>query len=137
MQSAGAIEYQGSIETLKGLLREDPDVEFAVLVGSRADGTATPASDWDIAIRLRRAGTSYMEELACTEALRRKIATILHTGPEQVDLISATSANLAMRDLIANHGLVLTDPTNLAWIHFLQRTWRDLEDYYWDELYAG
>ncbi len=137
MQSSGTIESQGNIDNLSGFLRAEPDVEFAVLVGSRADGTATPDSDWDIAIRLRRAETSYMEELARTEALRREIATILRTAPEQVDLISATSAKLAMRDLIANHGLVLTDPTNLAWIHFLQRTWRDLEDYYWDELYAG
>lgn len=136
VQNTSQSEYQTQLDALGKFLRNQPDVEFAVLVGSRADGTASPASDWDIALQLRRNESSYMEELARLEALRHETATLLDTRPEQVDIISAPSAKLAMRDLIANHGMVLTDPMSLPWLHFLQRTWRELEDYYWEDLYA-
>jgi len=125
---------QNDIEALKAFLGEQPDVEFAVLVGSRADGTATSASDWDIALQLRREGRSYMSELARMEALRHDIGALLETEPDRIDLISAPSAKLAMRDLVANHGTALTDPTSLPWLHFLQRSCRVLEDYYRDDL---
>lgn len=128
---------QEPLEALRKFLQDQTDVEFAVLVGSRADGTASPSSDWDIALQLRRAENSYLGELARMEALRHETATILDTDPSLVDLISAPVAKLAMRDLIANHGIVLTDSTSLPWLHFLQRTWRELEDYYWEDLYAG
>jgi len=36
---------------LEHLLRREPELEFAVLVGSRAQGTAHKDSDWDIALQ--------------------------------------------------------------------------------------
>ncbi|WP_117316662.1 nucleotidyltransferase domain-containing protein [Chromatocurvus halotolerans] len=136
-QNANLSDDPAPLERLSGFLRDQPDVEFAVLVGSRADGSAIPCSDWDIALQLQRKENTYMGELARMETLRHEAATLLDTDPDRVDLISAPSAKLAMRDLIANHGIVLTDSTSLPWLHFLQRTWRDLEDYYWDDLYGS
>ena len=137
MSIPDTVTHQSGINALEDFLRGEPDVEFAVLVGSRADGTATPDSDWDIALQLQRHGNSYMTDLARIERLRHDIATILRTEPEKVDLINVPSTKLAMRELIANHGRVLTAPDRLPWLHFLQRTWRDLEDCYWEELYGS
>lgn len=123
------------INGLRAFFRAQPDVEFAVLVGSRASGTAVPGSDWDIALRLQP-GLSPLHELARLEELRSQIAATLQVDTTRVDLIHVPSTGLAMRERIANHGVVLSDPDGLPWLHFLQRTWRDLEDCYWDELYA-
>ena len=131
------VTHQSPLDALQVFLCGEPDVEFAVLVGSRANDTARPDSDWDIALQLQRHGSSYMSDLARMERLRHDVATILQTGPEKIDLINVPSTKLAMRELIANHGRVLTAPDSLPWLHFLQRTWRDLEDCYWEELYAG
>ena len=128
---------QSGINALKNFLRGEPDVEFAVLGGSRAYGTAAPDSDWDIALQLQRHGNSYMRNLARIERLWHDIAMILQTEPDKIDLINVPSTKLAMRELIANHGRVLTAPDSLPWLHFLQRTWRDLEDCYWEELYGS
>lgn len=136
-QNAILSDDAAPLEILRRFLRNQPDVEFAVLVGSRADGSETPCSDWDIALQLQRNENTYMGELARMETLRHEVATLLNTHPDRVDLISTPSAKLAMRELIANRGIVLTDSTSLPWLHFLQRTWRDLEDYYWDDLYGG
>ena len=42
-----------------------------------------------------------------------------------------------MRAVIAEEGVVLKGEDNLAWNHFLQRTWRELETYYWNQNYAA
>lgn len=38
------------LDKLTRLLQTIPDLELAVLVGSRAQGSATDQSDWDIAV---------------------------------------------------------------------------------------
>ncbi len=131
------IQSGGALQALKHYLQGRRDLEFAVLVGSRTNGQATPESDWDIALQWRQDNKSYPEQLARTENTRHDIATVLHTEPDKVDLIDVPSTKLAMRELIANHGIILTDPESLPWLYFLQRTWRDLEDYYWEELYVA
>jgi len=126
-----------SLDTLKQFLQKKESLEFSVLVGSRANGKATSSSDWDIALQWRREGKSYMEYLACVEEMRQDIAKVLQVLPDKVDLIDVPSTKLAMRELIANHGLILSGDESLPWIHFLHRTWRELEDHYWDELYVA
>jgi uncharacterized protein len=125
------------LDRLKQFLKGQQDLEFAVLVGSRTNGRATATSDWDIAIQWQRDDRSYLEYLARTEKMRQAIAKVLQVSPDQVDLIDVPATKLAMRELIANHGMVLAGEESLPWFHFLQRTWRDLEDYYWDEIYAA
>ena len=125
------------LATLKQFLHNQETLEFAVLVGSRAVGDATSSSDWDIALQWQYDSNNYMAYLERMENMRRDIAKVLQVSLDQVDLIDVPSTKLAMRELIVNHGIVLSGDESLPWIHFLHRTWRELEDHYWDELYVA
>lgn len=129
-------QHTTHIDKLKSLLLKEEELDFSVLIGSRANGTATAASDWDIVIQWPYSMAD-TEQLSRTEVLRHSIATLLDISAGNVDLVNAPSAKLAMRALIANEGIELTGAESLAWRHYLQRTWRELEDYYWDDLYVA
>jgi len=111
-------------------------LDFSVIVGSQAKGEASPASDWDIAIQWSYS-MPLEQQLANTEHLRHRLAHALGVEHNKIDLINAPTAKLAMKACIANEGVELTGAASLEWRHFLQRTWRELEDYYWDELYIA
>ena len=117
---------------LRTLLASEPGLLFAVLVGSRAQGTAQLASDWDIALQWDYA-LDWLDVLGRTETLRRKLASALGVPEQDVDLIELRRANLAMRAAVAEEGVVLSGDRTLAWERFLRRTWRELEDFYWDK----
>ena len=121
---------------LQQVLEVQPDLELAVLVGSRAEGRARPESDWDIAIQWKRE-LSMLENLANTETLRRLLATTLGLAEDRVDLINLPGAGLAMRALVAEDGVPLKGEDSLAWNHFLGRTWRELEAYEWEKQHAA
>ena len=121
---------------LQQVLEVQPDLELAVLVGSRAEGRARPESDWDIAIQWKRE-LSMLENLANTETLRRLLATTLGLAEDRVDLINLPGAGLAMRALVAEDGVPLKGEDSLAWNHFLGRTWRELEDHEWEKQHAA
>ena len=121
---------------LRRLLSDEPDIVFAVLIGSRADGTAHPGSDWDIALQWEPQH-DWMALLGKTETLRGKIAETVGVRPEEIDLVDLRRANLAMRGSVAEEGVLLTVENTLAWPHFLRRTWRELEDYYWERHHAA
>lgn len=123
-------------QTLEQLLLDEPDIEFAVLVGSRADGTAHPHSDWDIALQWN-ARLDWMAGIGKTETLRRKIAEAMGVALDTIDLIELRRANLAMRASVAESGVPLKGEDTLAWAHFLARTWRELEDFYWEQSHAA
>jgi uncharacterized protein len=120
---------------IRRLLTVEPDLEFAVLIGSRALATQTTGSDWDIALQWRK-DMDWLEQLGRTETLRRALAEALAVPETAIDLIDVPRASLAMRAVIAEEGLVLKGNDDLPWQRFLRRTWRDLEDYYWDTIYA-
>jgi predicted nucleotidyltransferase len=111
-------------------------LEFAVLVGSRATGKARPDSDWDIALQWAPQ-LEWLTVLDLTETLRRTLAVVLKVSPSAIDLIELRRANLAMRASVAEEGLPLAGQDTLAWPHFLQRTWRDMEDFYWSKCHAA
>lgn len=123
-------------QELERLLLSEPDIEFAVLVGSQADSTAQPHSDWDIALQWDTR-LDWMTVLGKTETLRRKMAEALRVALEKIDLIELRRANLAMRASVAESGLPLMGEESLAWAHFLTRTWRELEDFYWEQSHAA
>ncbi len=118
------------------LLAEEPALELAVLIGSRVSGRVRADSDWDIAIQWQ-AGFGLLDLLARTESLRRKIASYLGLPDTRIDLIDIPAARLAMRSVIAEEGLVLKGEESPAWSRFLLRTWRELEEYYWETIYAA
>lgn len=113
-----------------------PDLELAILIGSRATNTARPDSDWDIAIQWDR-GYGFVEQLAATEHLRKKISVILGVSVSSVDLIDLPTARLAMQAVVAEEGVVIKGIDSIAWYRFLRRTWRELEEHYWEETYAA
>lgn len=124
-----------SLEPLKNLLTQ-PMLDFAVLVGSRATGAAHDKSDWDIALQWSPQ-QDWLTVLGQTETLRRQLADALHVSPEAIDLIDLRRANLAMRASVAEEGIPLVGQDSLAWAKFLQRTWRELEDFYWAKQHAA
>lgn len=123
-------------QILEQLLLDEPEIEFAALVGSRADGTAHPDSDWDIALQWN-ARLDWMVGIGKTETLRRKIAEAMGVSLDKIDLIELRRANLAMRASVAESGVPLRGEDTLAWAHFLTRTWRELEDFYWEQSHAA
>lgn len=123
-------------DALAQTLRDEPQLEFAVLVGSRALETARADSDWDIALQWAPQ-LDWLTVLGKTETLRRTLARQLNVAPTAIDLIELRRANLAMRASVAEDGLPLAGQDSLAWALFLQRTWRELEDFYWDKQHAA
>lgn len=121
---------------LAQILREQPQLEFAVLVGSRATATYRAGSDWDVALQWAPQ-LDWLTVLDKTETLRRTLAQQLSMAPTAIDLIELRRANLAMRASVAEDGLPLAGQDSLAWARFLQRTWRELEDFYWDKQHAA
>jgi predicted nucleotidyltransferase len=113
-----------------------PDLELAILIGSRATNMARPDSDWDIAIQWSR-GLGFVEQLAATEQLRKIISEQLGVSVQLVDLIDLPTARLAMKAVVAEEGVVIKGVDSIAWHRFLQRTWRELEEHYWEEIYAA
>jgi len=117
------------------ILTAEPHLEFAVLIGSRAANTQTPDSDWDFALQWQR-DMDWLEQLSRAETLRHDLAETLALPVTAIDLIDTPRASLAMRAEIAENGIVLKGEDSLPWQRFLRRTWRELEDYYWWEIYA-
>lgn len=117
-------------------LRDEPELDFAVLVGSRATGTARVDSDWDIALQWSPL-LDWFAVLGSSETLRLTLARQLNVAPDAIDLIDLRRANLAMRASVAEDGVPLAGEDSLAWARFLQRTWRELEDFYWDKQHAA
>ena len=121
---------------LTELLLQQPELVFSVLVGSRATGNTHTGSDWDIALQWAP-DVEWMCILGQTETLRVQLAQALHVSPQTIDLIDLRRANLAMRAAVAEEGVPLTGTDGLAWMHFLQRTWHELEEHYWEQQHAA
>lgn len=121
---------------LTELLLKQPQLVFSVLVGSRATGESHAGSDWDIALQWAP-DEDWMGLLGKTEALRVQLAQALHVSPQAIDLIDLRRANLTMRAAVAEEGVPLTGTDGLVWMHFLQRTWHELEEHYWEQQHAA
>lgn len=121
---------------LPAVLATVDNLELAVIIGSRANGTARPDSDWDIALQWSQSLT-FTEQLAATEQLRNRLAKQLKIPFQSIDLIDLPTARLTMRAVVAEEGIPLKGGESLAWHRFLQRTWRELEEQYWEQLYAA
>jgi predicted nucleotidyltransferase len=123
-------------EKVRTILDSEQDLEFAVLIGSRSSGKATVNSDWDIAIRWRR-GLPKMTILLLGERLRNRLAHALQISDAMIDLVDISSAGLAMRAVVVEEGIPLKGGDSIAWNRFLSRTWREIEEFYWESVYAA
>ena len=123
-------------DLVRQALQEQPDLAFAGLVGSRATGTQRPDSDWDIALQWAPTVDAY-NALGATETLRHQLAHALQQPATAVDLIDLRRANLAMRASVAEEGQTLHIANDLAWAQFLERTWRELEQFEWEQRHAA
>ena len=117
-------------------LSQTEGLAFAVLVGSRAEGSAHAHSDWDIAIQWART-LSLTEQLRRTELLRQQLRLALDLDEDKIDLIDVSGAGLTMWALVAEQGKELVVQDDLAWIRFLSATWFELEDHYWRAQHAA
>ncbi|MFM1908901.1 MAG: hypothetical protein RLZZ591_2578 [Pseudomonadota bacterium] len=124
------------LAALATLMQAEADVDFAVLVGSQAHGMAHPGSDWDIALQWA-AQVDWVTTLSRGESLRHRIADALGLPDTKIDLIDLRRANLAMRASVAEDGIPLSGDNTVQWVRFLRRTWRELEDFYWDKQHAA
>lgn len=122
--------------TAQGVLAQRSGLAFAVLVGSRASGTANEDSDWDIAVQWTSKLTGADRFLAA-EQLRQDLRHALQVREDQIDLIDLGDARLAMRALVAEEGTPLAITDDLAWVRFLQNTWAELEDNQWRMQHAA
>jgi predicted nucleotidyltransferase len=125
-----------TLEHLKTLIQAQEGLEFAVLVGSQANGTANAQSDWDLALRWHK-DISAMDQLMLSEQLKQTIHRELGVHPDQLDLIDMAHAKLAMRALVAEEGVVLAGQDTLPWLNFLTLTWAELEDFHWRKTHAA
>lgn len=73
------------------------DVAVAYLFGSRADGTATPTSDHDVAVLFG----PFEPALDVTERLAAELAGVLGT---EVDVVDLDRATLELRGRVAERG---------------------------------
>jgi predicted nucleotidyltransferase len=134
--SGGPNTIPGKFQLLSDILNTIDDLELAILIGSRASDTARTDSDWDIAIQWSR-GMDFVQQLAATEQLRRTLRETLGVSEQDVDLIDLPTSRLTMRAVVAEEGNPLKGGDSLAWHRFLQRTWRELEEQYWEQTYAA
>lgn len=123
------------LDTIRRILAAVTELEFAVLIGSRATQTHNQNSDWDFALQWQR-DMDWLAQLARTETLRHTLADTLNLPSTAIDLVDVPRASLAMRAEIAENGIVLLGEDGLPWQRFLRRTWRELEEYYWEKIYA-
>lgn len=112
-----------------------PELKLLVLIGSRATGKATQASDWDFAFVSNE--TDFFSRLAQTEQLRAYLAKVLSCQNSKIDLIDLPYSNLAMRADVANEGIPLLGEQSKLWFDFLSRTWRELEHWNWEQQHAA
>ena len=124
------------IELLEQICHKKNKLELAILIGSRASDSASIDSEWDIALQWDRE-VDFMGQLAETEMLRNELAKALKLNSSRIDLIDLPTAGLAMREEVANKGIILKGENTRGLSHFLTKTWRDLEEFYWDKIYAA
>jgi uncharacterized protein len=124
------------LQRLRDCLALSPKIAFAVLVGSRAKGLEHAQSDWDVAIAFVPE-LDPLERYELLSDLQLEISKQIQIHPDELDLIDIAQAGLAMREQIANEGMLLKGNNTLLWSQFLVRTWRELEMFSWEQSHGA
>lgn len=125
-----------TLPALKAALADYPGLAFAVLIGSRANGRASEASDWDIAVQWQTVPDDPFEYFGRNETLRRVLAKALEVSEARLDIVDLHRAGLTMRIAVVEEGIPLQGDDGLPWARFLTRTWRDMEHWMLEQRYA-
>lgn len=128
---------ESRFEALKLALSDTHGLDFAVLIGSRANGQARPDSDWDIAIQWHDYSLDPLGYFSRNEELRQICAHAVNTDVVGIDVIDLHRAGLTIRAAVAEEGIPLKGEDDLPWMRFLTRTWRDLEHWYLEQEHAA
>ncbi len=96
----------GLLSTLRGALRTEPNVRFALLFGSTATGTDTPESDIDVLVELRDASFERVVDLSTK-------LTRLVGRPVDVVELGETEGEASFLAQIVGDGRVLVDRDEL------------------------
>ena len=104
-------------------------ISFALLFGSRANGTTHSQSDWDFAIWFQN--SSINERLFQKEQLRQQLAQLLKMNSDEIDVIDLRSASLSLKSSVVADGVVLKGEDSLELMLFYKRVWSLEEDFYW------
>ncbi len=128
--------FQAKTDKISDALTALEDIRFATLIGSRCNHTARTDSDWDIAVWIAR-NINGLHRLDLLEKARHKIASALYISPDKVDIIDLAESGLAMRATVANEGLLIKQDPGSLYNHFLVRTWRELEEFDWENRHAA
>jgi hypothetical protein len=103
MKPAAAMDLNARAATLGDALRDEPAIVFAYLFGSRADGTAGPRSDVDVAVYLVDGVDAFNMRLT----LMGRLAACLRT--DALDVIVLNDAPLALTGRIVESRRVVLD----------------------------
>ncbi len=114
-------------EALTRRLAATPEVEFALLFGSRANGRPRPRSDWDVAVFLAETLDAWKR----FKIRLRLLAELEDLGPIDLVVLNEAPPLLAHRALLGERLLVRNHE---AWVRFFVRTIALSEDerYYRD-----
>ena len=119
------------IKVLQQVLNNRDDIELSLLFGSQARGDNGEQSDWDIAI-LFKDNSDGWHNLGAQEEIRHLLSKALAINDEDIDLVDLYRGGLGINATVVDEGIPLTGNNSLALATYYQRTWANLEDYYWN-----
>lgn len=95
------LDKKSLIQSIQHLM---PDVRLIYLFGSQADGSATPSSDIDVAVLLKKK----LDPVARFD-LEQTLAIDLH---QEVDLVDLLTASTVLQNQVVMHGKLLFGSEN-------------------------
>ena len=101
-----------------------PHLRLLVLFGSRATGTATKQSDWDLAFLADGSTPSAWGDLA----LYGSLASVLGISSDRIDLVSLDHCSSTLGYLIARDGKVLYEAEPNLFLKFQLKVWKVYAD---------
>lgn len=100
-----------------------PNLKLLALFGSRAKGTATAKSDWDLAFLAKPNPIGWAEL-----ELQESIAQILEISSDQIDLVNLTHCSPVLGYVVAKEGKVLYESEPNQFIYFQMKAWKIYAD---------
>lgn len=106
---------------LKERLERDPNVEFALVFGSHAQGRAQAGSDLDLAVSFRQppVGLDYLDLLSALSDLAGR----------EVDLVVLNRASALLRHQVLRHRMPLCLKDRPAYTAFREKAMSDYDTY--------